>query len=131
VANINLDMVGRSAEKEAGPITDVEKSLAGPNGVYLITTKENKEISEIGYKMSSELNLIPSDKLSEEFLNGSDYYHFYKNGIPILGISTGLHEDYHHSTDDLAKIDYTKMKRMADLTFLVTLEIANREKPLK
>jgi hypothetical protein len=131
VANINLDMVGRSAEKEAGPITDVEKSLAGPNGVYLITSKENKGINEIGKKLSGGLNLIPSDELSEEFLNGSDYYHFHKNGIPILGISTGLHEDYHHPTDDLAKIDYAKMKRMADLTFLITLEIANGEKPLK
>ena len=131
VANINLDMVGRSAEKEAGPLTDVEKSLAGPNGVYLITSKENKEINEIGNKMSSQLKLIPSDELSEDFLNGSDYFHFYKQGIPILGISTGLHEDYHHPTDDFTKIDYNKMKRMADLTFLVTFEIANLKTGLK
>jgi hypothetical protein len=127
VANINLDMVGRSAEKEAGPLTDLEKSLAGPNGVYLITSKGNKEINEIGTKISSQLKLMPSDELSEDFLNGSDYFHFYNQGIPILGISTGLHEDYHHPTDDFTKIDYNKMKRMADLTFLVTLEIANRK----
>lgn len=131
VANINLDMVGRSAEKEAGPLTDVEKSLAGPNGIYLITSEENKEINEIGNKISGQLKLIPSDELSEHFLNGSDYYHFYKNGIPIVGISTGLHEDYHHPTDDFTKIDYTKMKRVADLTFLTALEIANRKTGLK
>lgn len=128
VANINLDMVGRSAAKEAGPLTDVEKSLAGPNGIYLITSKENIEINEIGNAISQQLKLLPSDELSEDFLNGSDYYHFYKNGIPILGISTGLHEDYHKSTDDINKIDYTKMKRVAELTFLTAFEIANRKK---
>lgn len=127
VANINLDMVGRSAEKEAGPLTDVEKSLAGPDGIYLITVSKNKEINEIGNKISGQLKLVPSDELSEDFLSGSDYYHFHKNGIPILGISTGLHEDYHHPSDDLNKIDYAKMKRVADLTFLTALEIANRK----
>jgi len=131
VVNINLDMVGRSAEKEAGPLTDVEKSLAGPDGIYLITVSKNKEINDIGNKVSGRLKLVPSDELSEDFLSGSDYYHFHKNGIPILGISTGLHEDYHHPTDDLNKIDYVKMKRVADLTFLTTLEIANRKKTVE
>lgn len=127
VANINLDMVGRSAEKESGPLTDVEKSLAGPDGIYLITSKDNKEINKIGNTTSGQLKLIPNDELSEDFLSGSDYFHFYKKGIPILGFTTGLHEDYHHPTDDLDKIDYAKMKRVADLTFLTTLEIANRK----
>ena len=131
VANINLDMVGRSAPVENGPVTDVEKSLAGPDGVYFITGNKEGEIRKIGEKISNKLNLLPSDELSEDFLNGSDYYHFHKNGIPVLGISTGLHEDYHHPTDEVAKIDYHKMKRIADLTFLVTLEIANGKKPLK
>ncbi len=131
VANINLDMVGRSAPAENGPVTDVEKSLAGPDGVYFITGNKEGELRKIGVKISKKLNLLPSDELSEDFLNGSDYYHFHKNGIPVLGISTGLHEDYHHPTDEVAKIDYHKMKRIADLTFWVTLEIANGKKPLK
>ncbi len=131
IANINLDMVGRSAPAENGPVTDVEKSLAGPDGVYFITGNKEGEIRKIGEEISKKLKLIPSDELSEDFLNGSDYYHFHKNGIPVLGISTGLHEDYHHPTDEVAKIDYHKMKRIADLTFWVTLEIANGKKPLK
>ncbi len=131
IANINLDMVGRSAPAENGPVTDVEKSLAGPDGVYFISGNKEGEIRKIGVEISKKLNLIPSDELSEDFLNGSDYYHFHKNGIPVLGISTGLHEDYHHPTDEVARIDYHKMKRIADLTFLVTLEIANGKKPLK
>jgi hypothetical protein len=130
IANINLDMVGRSAEKETGPITDSEKSLAGPNGIYIISGNEDSEISKIGNKISAGLKLVPSDALTEEFMTGSDHYNFHKKGIPFLCITTGLHEDYHQPTDDSDKIDYTKMKRVADLTFLITLEIANRKKPL-
>lgn len=129
VANINLDMVGRSAEKELAKVENSEKSLAGPNGIYIISGNEDSEISKIGNKISTELNLVPSDALTEEFMTGSDHYNFHKKGIPFLCITTGLHEDYHQPTDDFDKIDYHKMKRIADLTFLITLEIANRKNP--
>jgi hypothetical protein len=131
IANINLDMVGRSASEEHGPVTDVENSLAGPDGIYFMTGDKEGEIRKIGGEVSKKLHLIPSDELSEDFLNLSDYYHFHKNGIPVLGISTGLHEDYHQPSDEVDKIDFHKIKRIADLTFLITLEIANRKKPLK
>lgn len=127
VANINLDMVGRSAETETVTFTDSEKSLAGPNGVYLITGGEDSEISKISKKICKQLNLVPSNALSDEYLTGSDHYNFHKKGIPFLCITTGLHEDYHKPSDDFDKIDYNKMKRIADLTFLITQEIANRK----
>ena len=63
-------------------------------------------------------------------MDGSDQFNFYKKGVPVLGITTGLHEDYHQPGDDLDKIDFHKMKRIADLTFLVTNEIANRKQRL-
>jgi len=49
----------------------------------------------------------------------------------VLGITTGLHEDYHTPDDDVNKIDYLKMKRVAGYTFLVAYEIANRKKGLQ
>jgi Zn-dependent M28 family amino/carboxypeptidase len=75
--------------------------------------------------------LIPNDALSGEFIHGSDHFHFHKNGIPVLGITTGLHEDYHTPADDFDKIDYLKMKRVAGFSFLVAYEIANRKKRLQ
>jgi Zn-dependent M28 family amino/carboxypeptidase len=75
--------------------------------------------------------LVPSDALSGEFIHGSDHFHFYKNGIPVLGVTTGLHEDYHTPADDFDKIDYLKMKRVAGFSFLVAYEIANRKKRLQ
>jgi hypothetical protein len=131
LANINLDMVGRSAEKELVKVENIEKSLAGPNGIYIISGGQSKELMAISNKICRDLKLVPSDVLSKDFINGSDYFHFHKNGIPVLGYTTGLHEDYHHPTDDVDKIDYTKMKRIADLTFLVTYEIANRKKRIE
>ncbi len=130
VANINLDMVGRSAEKELLKVDDPEKSLAGPNGIYFITGDQSPELIEIGNKISAELNLVPSNALSEEFMNSSDQFNLNNKGIPVLGITTGLHEDYHHPTDDVDKIDFHKMKRITDLAFLITLKIAESKKPL-
>jgi len=131
LANINLDMVGRSAEKEPGKLVNTDKSLAGPNGVYIISGDQSSELIEISNKVCKDLNLVPSDELSEEFMFGSDHFNFHKNGVPVLGVTTGLHEDYHTPDDDVDKIDYLKMKRIADYTFLVTYEIANRKKGLK
>jgi hypothetical protein len=131
VANINLDMVGRSAETEPEKMVNVNKSLAGPNGFYIITGGKSPELTEISNKISRSLNLVPNDALSEEFINGSDHFHFHKNGVPVLGITTGLHEDYHTPADDFDKIDYHKMKRVAGFSFLVAYEIANSKKALK
>ena len=82
-------------------------------------------------KICNELDLVPSDALTKAFLTRSDYFHFYKNGIPILGLSTGLHEDYHKPTDELSKIDYTKMKRVTEYCFKVANEVANRKRRIE
>jgi hypothetical protein len=131
LVNINLDMVGRSAEKELAKVGNPEKSLAGPNGVYIISGGNSAELTDISNKICDDLNLVPNDALSEEFLIGSDHFNFHKNGVPVLGVTTGLHEDYHTPDDDVNKIDYLKMKRIAGYTFLVAYEIANRKKGLK
>ncbi|MBN2772782.1 MAG: M20/M25/M40 family metallo-hydrolase [Prolixibacteraceae bacterium] len=128
LADINIDMIGRSAEKEPEKGTDLDKSLAGPNGIYIVSGKQSSDLTKISNKVCEELNLVPSDDLTEQFLTRSDYYHFYKHGIPILGVSTGLHEDYHRTTDEVDKIDYTKMKRVTQYAFLVADKIANQKK---
>ena len=128
LADINLDMVGRSAENEPAKDAAMEKRLAGPNGIYIVSGNQSSELNEINNKICKSLNLIPSDAFSKAFLNRSDYYHFYKNGIPILGITTGLYEDYHKITDELEKIDYNKMMRVSKYCFLVANEVANKKK---
>ena len=126
LTDINLDMVGRSAPKELEKVENENKSLAGPNGFYIISGKQSTELVNISNKYCRKLNLIPSDALTKAFLQQSDYYHFHKNGIPVIGVSTGLHEDYHQINDKVDKIDYTKMKRIAQFCFLVGYDVANK-----
>ena len=126
LVNINLDMVGRSAATEPEKGADMSKQLAGPNGLYIVSGKQSTELMEISNEICADLGLVPNDELSAAFLTRSDYYHFYKNGIPVLGLSTGMHDDYHKTTDELDKIDYAKMKRIAQYCFLVANKVANQ-----
>ncbi len=128
LVNINMDMIGRSAEKDPPEDADEYHSLAGPDLIYLISGKQSSELMEISDEVCKELNLHTSYKLTEPFLHRSDYYNFYKFGIPVIGVSTGLHEDYHKPSDELDKIDYHKMKRVATYSFLLSEEVANRSK---
>ena len=128
LADINLDMVGRSAKKEPAKGDEMSKQLAGPNGIYIVSGKQSSELMEISDNACKELGLIPSDELTKAFLTRSDYYNFYKNGVPILGLSTGMHDDYHKVTDELDKIDYNKMMRVSKYCFLIANEVANKKK---
>jgi hypothetical protein len=102
------------------------KSLAGPNGIYLISGKQSTELIEIAGKYCKKMNFIPSDALTKPFLTRSDYYNFHKHGIPVLGVTTGLHDDYHQISDEMDKIDYIKMRRVAQFCYMVANEVANK-----
>jgi Zn-dependent M28 family amino/carboxypeptidase len=128
VASINLEMIGRSAEKDPEKIDDPDKSLAGPDRIYLPKGKTSTALNEITDKYCKELNLVPNDELTREFLGRSDLYFFDVKNIPVLGIFTGVPDDYHTIADDLDKIDYKKMKRITEFAFLVTEKVANQDK---
>jgi len=128
VANINLDMIGRVSNKDSVVDWSLYNSLADEDGIYIISGKQSSELTELSNKICKDLNLIPSDSLTDAILQRSDHYHFYKNGIPVLGVTTGLHHDYHKPSDDLDKIDYNKIKRVAEYAFLVANEVANQKK---
>lgn len=128
LVDINMDMIGRSAKKEPEKDASMENTLCGPNGLYIVSGGQSSALTKISNDICKQLNLIPSDAMTKDFLNRSDYYHFYKNGIPVLGVYTGLHEDYHKPSDELDKIDYNKMKRVSQYCFLVANKVANQKK---
>ncbi len=127
LTNINLDGIGRSAEKEPEKDVNIIMGLCGPNGVYILSGGQSSELLKISNTFCKQLNLI-LNAVPSIFLKTGDHYHFYKNGIPVLGISTGFPEDLHQPTDDVDKIDYHKMKRVTEFAFLVTEKVANQEK---
>ena len=73
------------------------------------------------------LELKPDTTLPSYFLRSSDHYHFHRKGVPVLNYATGYHADYHKVGDEVEKINFDKIKRVADLCFLLGYEVANMD----
>lgn len=128
VACINVDMNGRIFEQRDTVWGKSPKLVKNFDGLYTLTNEICPEIKEINNNACKKLGLVPDYSLPSGFLRSSDHFSFHKNGVPILNYSTGYHADYHKVTDEVSRINFDKMKRVADLCFLVGFEIANHKK---
>ena len=127
MACINIDMDGRVYEPRDSVWNKSPKKVKDFDGLFTLCNNVWPEIKEINNSNCEKLGLIPDNSLPPNFLRSSDHYHFHKNGIPIINYATGYHADYHKVGDEVSKINFDKMKRVADLCFLVGYEIANRD----
>lgn len=128
VTNLNVDMIGRydkAHEKDS-------------NYIYIIgsdkLSTDLHELSENVNRLYSNVNLdykYNDDNDPNRFYYRSDHYNFAKNGIPVIFYFSGVHEDYHKSTDTPDKIDYNKTEKIAKLIFYTAWHIANREERIK
>ncbi len=128
VTDLNIDMIGRVDNKHAG----------NPDYIYLIgSDKLSSELHELSEKVNecyTQLELdytYNADDDPNRYYYRSDHYNFAKNGIPVIFYFNGTHEDYHRPTDTAEKIDYIKMKKIADLIFFTAWELANKEERVK
>lgn len=96
------------------------------DGLFTLSNDIWPELKEINQRNCEKLGLIPDTSLPDNFLRSSDHYYFHNNGVPILNYATGYHADYHKIGDEVDKINFQKLKRVADLCFLVAEEIANQ-----
>ncbi len=129
VAAINLDMVGRVYD---GPRDDVwkdsPKKVKDFDGLYTLANDVWPELAKVNSAKCQELGLVPDYSLPKErFMSASDHYFFHLHGVPILNYATGYHADYHKVGDEVEKINFEKIKRVADLCFLVGNEVGNLE----
>jgi outer membrane murein-binding lipoprotein Lpp len=122
IALLNIDMVGRSADNGVSdPRNSVaaigqERSFLGGLSNRVATAHPELEIA------------LLADPWPEEGLFGrSDQLHFFRQGIPVLLFTTGLHEDYHRPSDEAELLDYIKMMRIARLLFHIGFELASLE----
>ena len=136
VAQINLDMVGRS--KKEGDTNTRNRELTGPDSIYVIgSTMMSTELGEIVNTVNkSYLNLAYDTKYDDpadpnRFFFRSDHYNYARKGIPIIFFFDGVHEDYHRPGDTADKIDYQKMEKVTRTIYMTTWEIANRPARLK
>jgi hypothetical protein len=128
VVNLNIDMIGRVDEAHKG----------NSNYIYLIgsdkLSTQLHEISEAANKTYSKLELdytYNDEKDPNRYYYRSDHYNFAKNNIPVIFYFNGVHEDYHQETDEVSKIDFTKMEKITRLVFHTAWELANRDERIK
>lgn len=130
-ADLNIDMIGR---------IDTERNLADTlNYIYVVgddkLSTELKPISEAVNNKYMKLTLDykfndPND--TEQIYFRSDHYNFAKNGVPVIFYYDGmLKADYHKPTDTPDKINYTLLKKRAQLVFYTGWEMANRADQIK
>lgn len=130
VAQLNIDMIGRS--RKAGDTNPRNKSLTGPNEIYVIgTTMMSTRLGEIVHGVNDKFLQISYDKRYDDpkdpnqFFYRSDHYNYAKNGIPICFWFDGEHEDYHQVGDEVSKIDFQKMEKVARTVFVTGVTVAN------
>jgi hypothetical protein len=130
VAQLNLDMVGRS--KKEGDTNEANRDLSGTDEIYVIGSKMmSTELGELSERVNrSYLNLNFNYKYDDpadpnRFFFRSDHYNYALHGIPIIFYFDGVHEDYHKPSDSPDKIDYQKMEKITRTVSVTALELAN------
>jgi Zn-dependent M28 family amino/carboxypeptidase len=124
VACINLDMVGRVYEPRDSVWAHSPKLVKPLNEIYALVNDFDPKLKKMTEKACAKLGLTPDFSLPENFFYSSDHYHFHRNEVPLLNFSTGYSADYHQPTDDADRINFEKMKKVAELCFLVGTAIA-------
>jgi hypothetical protein len=122
-AQLNIDMVGRNRcddEKEANTVYVV--------GADRISTELHNVNEDANAALPSPLTLNyelndPSDL--ESIYTRSDHYSYASKGVPIIFFTTGLHRDYHYVTDEVDKIEFGKMAKVAALIYGTAARVAN------
>ena len=130
VADLNIDMIGRS--KQPGDNAIQDEHLTDANTVYLVgSNRISQELHQLSEETNAQfqkmkLNYYYNDPNNPERIYfRSDHWNYAKHGIPIIFYFDGTSVDYHRPTDTIDKIDFTKMTKVARLVFETGWRIAN------
>ena len=107
-AAINLDMVGR--------LRDNHLMVFGERTGYGWRRLLCDQNQDAGLQLAFTWTLKPD----------ADHYPFFDHDIPVLLFHTGLHDEYHRSTDAAKLINGPGMKEVTRLLFRVVYELADR-----
>ena len=122
VAQLNADMIGRNAPE----LLYVVGPAAAPGG-------QSRTLGTIVDSVNATLPMPfvfnrewDSPTHPEHIYERSDHYNYAQKGIPIVFVTTGLHDDYHKVTDEVSRIDFAKMARVGELIFRAGQAVGNR-----
>ena len=107
-AALNLDMIGR--------LRDSRLIVFGSRTGYGWRRLLCGQNDDAGLRLVFTWTLKPD----------ADHYPFFEHGIPVAMFHTGLHDEYHRSTDVAKLINGRGMEEVTRLLFRVVSELANR-----
>ena len=108
----NLDMIGR---------------MDSNNGVYMNTIEPNDNLSVIVDAIKGSHTEINTSFLYDYYLRGSDHTPFFKNNIPVISFTTGIHSDYHKPSDVIDSINFGGQKLLLDFVYDMVISPAMDE----
>lgn len=131
VAQLNIDMIGRS--KRPGDTDRRNAELSGPNEIYVIGSRMlSTELGAVSESVNNAFLKLKFDyryddpKDPNRFYFRSDHYNYARMNIPIIFYFDGVHEDYHQVSDEVSKIDFTKMAKVTRTIYLTLMALGDR-----
>ena len=140
VAMINMDMVGRNGGMSEDFLA--AGGSASPDRLFIVgpaaaPSGQSRVLGTVVESVNASLrNPFTFDRTwdnpdhPERLYFRSDHYNYAQKGVPVVFLTTGLHEDYHKVSDEVSDIDFPKLARVATLVREITAALANRaERP--
>ena len=123
VAQLNMDMIGRNRDDKATEANTVY--LVGSDRISTeldaVAQAANQSLSKpmrIDYEFNDPFE-------PEQVYIRSDHYSYASRGIPVAFFHNALHPDYHANTDEVSKIQFDKMSRIAELIYATGVRLGN------
>jgi hypothetical protein len=129
-AMINFDMIGRDEAKseQTDGLIDIPANTG--NRLNLIGAAYSPDFKSTVVAANRIVGLDLDDRFDHEnALNTffrSDQFPFVLHNIPAFWFFTGFHPDYHHTTDTPDKINYPKMLKILQLSYLSAWDFADQ-----
>jgi Zn-dependent M28 family amino/carboxypeptidase len=130
-AMVNFDMIGRDEKPSAQTDGVIEIPHDTSNRLNLVGTLYSPDFLHTVERENAHIGLTLDDRFERDTALGiffrSDQFPFILHDVPALWFFTGFHPDYHHVTDTVDKIDFTKMTKIVRLSYLTLFAIADQQ----
>jgi Zn-dependent M28 family amino/carboxypeptidase len=122
VGEMQMDMIGRD-EEENREGNRGEKAEDNRTTLHLVGTQKLAPALHDLCLQKNDAAAFDIEYDQEGMFGRSDHANFAKYGVPIAFFFTGLHRDYHETTDTPDKIHYEKLLRVATYVYDIAFEL--------
>ncbi len=125
-AELQMDMIGRD-EEENREGDRGEKAEDNVNSLHLVGTQKLAPALHELCLAKNETAGFAIEYDQEGMFGRSDHANFARMGVPIAFFFTGLHKDYHETTDTPDKINFPKLLRVANYVYDIAFDLAQAD----